>query len=164
MKKQFEHAAADNSVLANNVACIVKNIWLSIANSCSSDKPAKNQISIPKHMKTTLKIYLLAASLLSYGCSASKTTNSATDSATGAENTSSVRDGSSEDKAIIVSSVGEEYRYVKQICPECKFVSQSLISGSGKNSKKHYDILHFRKDGAVVDYYFDINKFFGKGF
>jgi len=71
------------------------------------------------------------------------------------------RDGSSFEKAIIVNSIPEEYQYVKKHCPDCKFVMQSLMQHKGKP----YDVLEFEKPtGEAVSYYFDISKFYGKGF
>jgi len=71
------------------------------------------------------------------------------------------RDGSSFEQAVVVRGVREEYSYVKQVCPNCQFISQSLAH----ENKKPYDILRFRtEDGRTVSYYFDISKFFGKEF
>ena len=71
------------------------------------------------------------------------------------------RDGSTFEKAIIVNSIPEEYQYVKNVCPDCKFVMQSLMQHKGKP----YDVLEYEKPtGEAVSYYFDISKFYGKGF
>ena len=71
------------------------------------------------------------------------------------------KDGSSFEKAIIVNSIPEEYQYVKTACPNCKFVMQSLMMHKGKP----YDVLEYNKpNGETVSYYFDISKFYGKGF
>lgn len=71
------------------------------------------------------------------------------------------RDGSSYEKALIVKSISEEYKYVKKVCLNCQFLSQSL---SYKNNKP-YDILTLKKpDGKKVSYYFVFSFFFGKGF
>ncbi len=70
-----------------------------------------------------------------------------------------INDGSTFEKAIVVSTVEEEYRYVKQVCAECEFIRQSLASNNGKP----YDILEFKKpEGETVFFYFDISNFFGK--
>lgn len=70
-----------------------------------------------------------------------------------------VRDGSSFEKAIIVSNVPEEYEYVRRDCDDCKFIGQSLVFEKGKP----YDILKFQKsDGTSTSYYFDVSKFYGK--
>ena len=71
------------------------------------------------------------------------------------------RDGSSFETAIVVKSVSAEYEYVKKVCPDCKFLGQSLIN----NEKKPYDVLRFvRPNGKEVSYYFDISSFYGKMF
>ncbi|WP_201982407.1 hypothetical protein [Hymenobacter rubidus] len=74
---------------------------------------------------------------------------------------SAERDGSSFEQAIVIRGVAQEYAYVRQVCPDCQFVRQSLTS----ENKKPYDILAFKKsDGSTVSYYFDISKFFGRRF
>ncbi|RXJ50663.1 hypothetical protein [Gelidibacter gilvus] len=71
------------------------------------------------------------------------------------------RDGSSFEKAIIVKSVSEEYDYVRKVCADCQLLGQSLVF----EKKKPYDILQLTKsNGEDISYYFDISKFFGKGF
>lgn len=71
------------------------------------------------------------------------------------------RDGSSFEKAIIAKSVSDEYEYVRKVCSDCQLLGQSLVF----EKKKPYDILRFKKsNGEEVSYYFDISKFFGKGF
>ena len=72
-----------------------------------------------------------------------------------------IRDGSSFEKAIIVNSIAEEYEYIKKVCSDCQLVGQSLVF----EKQKPYDILELRKkNGDKISYYFDISKFFGKGF
>ena len=72
-----------------------------------------------------------------------------------------LRDGSSFEKAIIVKSIAEEYEYVRKVCVDCQLLGQSLVF----EKKKPYDILKFKKsNGENISYYFDISKFFGKGF
>ncbi|WP_157491893.1 hypothetical protein [Gelidibacter mesophilus] len=71
------------------------------------------------------------------------------------------RDGSTYEKAVIVNSIVEEYEYVKKDCQGCQLLGQSL----SHYKNKPYDILSLKKlDGEEVAYYFDISKFFGKGF
>ena len=73
----------------------------------------------------------------------------------------SERDGSSIEKAIIVNSIAEEYQYVRRVCQGYDFLGQALVF----EDKNPYDILTWQKpDGEKVKYYFDISKFFGKGF
>ncbi len=75
------------------------------------------------------------------------------------ESANSNRDGSSFEKAIKVNSIGEEYDYVRKVCPSCKMQKQALVH----NKKNPYDILYFKSpDGKEVQYYFDISSFFGK--
>ena len=74
---------------------------------------------------------------------------------------SAEQNGSSFEQAVVVRGVREEYAYVREVCPDCQFVRQSLT----REGKKPYDVLEFKKpDGSTVSYYFDISKFFGKGF
>jgi len=74
---------------------------------------------------------------------------------------SSERDGSSFEKAVIVNSITEEYEYAKKACQGCQLLGQSLNQHKGKP----YDILRYKNaKGEEVAYYFDISKFFGKGF
>ncbi len=71
------------------------------------------------------------------------------------------RDGSSFETAIIVKSVSDEYAYIRKVCPDCLFLGQSLVF----KKKKPYDVLEVKApDGQEVSYYFDISKFYGKGF
>lgn len=101
-------------------------------------------------MKNIYKIVCLIGILLITSCSASKKA---------ANNI--IRDGSSFEKAIIANSISEEYAYVKKVCPDCKRQMQRLVF----EKKKPYDLLDFKKaNGETVTYYFDISKFFGKGF
>lgn len=75
--------------------------------------------------------------------------------------TSTVPDGSSFEQAIVVKSVIEEYEYVKKVCQDCQLLGQML----SHYKDKPYDILRFTNSkGEEVSYYFDISKFFGKGF
>lgn len=101
-------------------------------------------------MKLKYILFAFALLFLIAGCSSSKKATSA----------GSNQDGSSFDKAIVVKNIGEEYAYVKKVCPGCKFKKQSLES----QGKKYYDLLYYDNSGAEVVYYFDINRFYGKLF
>ena len=71
------------------------------------------------------------------------------------------RNGSSFEKAIIAKSISSEYEYARKVCSDCQLLGQSLVF----EKKKPYDILKFKKpNGEEVSYYFDISKFYGKGF
>lgn len=75
--------------------------------------------------------------------------------------TNTVPDGSSYEQAIVVKSVIEEYDFVKKACPDCELLGQML----SHYKDKPYDILNMKNSkGEEVSYYFDISKFFGKGF
>ena len=68
-------------------------------------------------------------------------------------------DGSSIENAIKVKSVEKEYEIARKLCPDCKLNGQSLTS----KENKYYDVLNFTKpNGEEVNYYFDINSFYGK--
>lgn len=71
------------------------------------------------------------------------------------------RDGSSFEKAIIAESIADEYEYVRKVCSDCQLIEQSLVF----EKKIPYDIIELKKsNGEDVSYYFDISKFYGKGF
>ncbi|MEN8139271.1 MAG: hypothetical protein ABFR62_12645 [Bacteroidota bacterium] len=100
-------------------------------------------------MKKIISLLTIVVMLFISGCGASKSATLG----------SAERDGSSFEKAIIVSSVSEEYEYVRKDCHNCNMLRQSLVF----EKKKPYDILTLEKpDGEQVDYYFDISKFYGK--
>ena len=100
-------------------------------------------------MKQMLKLGFVIGLLIIASCSTTKST----------ENSS--REGSSFETAIVVKSISEEYKYVKKVCPTCQLLGQSLVF----EKKKPYDILRYKKpNGDNVSYYFDISKFYGKGF
>ena len=100
-------------------------------------------------MKSLIKFSIILSFLVATSCSSTKSTLNAE------------RDGSSFEKAIIVNSIAEEYEYTKKVCPNCKFLGQSLVF----HEKKPYDILKYKKpNGKTVSYHFDISSFFGKGF
>lgn len=87
--------------------------------------------------------------MLLSGCTASKINSSA----------NLDRDGSSPEKAIIVSSISEEYEYANKVCNNCSFTQQALVFVK----KKPYDILTLEQpNGEMIEYYFDISKFYGK--
>lgn len=99
-------------------------------------------------MKIKNKIFVTVLLLSVFSCSSSKKSTTNVSNA----------DGSSFQNAIVVSSVSEEYAYVRKVCPECKFKKQTL----GSKGNKYYDLVFFDKAGAEIVYYFDINSFFGK--
>ena len=102
-----------------------------------------------KYMKYTIKLGVIICLLIITSCSSTKNIDT------------TIRDGSSFEKAIVVKSIAEEYEYVKKVCINCQFLSQSLTF----DKKKPYDILELKKsNGENVSYYFDISSFFGKGF
>tara|TARA_R110002051_G_C8387423_1_gene446172 strand:- start:133 stop:438 length:306 start_codon:yes stop_codon:yes gene_type:complete len=101
-------------------------------------------------MKAIKKIGFIICLLILASCSSTK-------------NISTIdRDGSSFEKAIIVNSISEEYEYARKVCSNCQLLGQSLTFNK---KKKPFDVLEFKKEnGEKVSYYFDISKFFGKGF
>lgn len=77
------------------------------------------------------------------------------------------RDGSSFDKAIIITETSDlagttaEYTWLKKYYPGYKMIKQSLVN----HDKKPFDILNIRtKEGTEKDIYFDISSSYGKGF
>ena len=97
--------------------------------------------------------------LIMTSCGTTKNFNSTSGSNTSEESISG--DGSSFQQAIVVKSISEEYEYVKNDCSDCRVIGQSLVF----EKKKPYDILKVQNsDGDIVSYYFDISKFYGKGF
>lgn len=96
-----------------------------------------------------VKILLVVTILILVSCSSSK------------DVVNSNRDASSFNNAVIAKSIAEEYEYVKRVCLECQFLSQSLVF----RKNRPYDVLRFRNpSGEEVTYYFDISEFYGKGF
>jgi len=68
-------------------------------------------------------------------------------------------DGSSYEKAIKVKNIEQEYEYLKKICTNCKLLEQRLT----EYNNKPYDVIKLKKiNGEIVEYYFDISKFYGK--
>lgn len=103
-------------------------------------------------------ILLLIVVLIQVQCSSTKSSKQASSESSVGE---TVRDASSFEKAIVVKSIREEYEWVEKNYPGSKMLQQSL---SFKN-KKPYDILSFTlSDGSKRDFYFDVSKFYGKGF
>lgn len=101
---------------------------------------------------------LVCIVLLNGACSSSKQVSAKQADAT-AEVGDAERDGSSFEKAIIAKSIDAEYAWLRKNCTDCKFLGQSLRQNKGK----HYDVLTVQlSDGSKKDYYFDINRFFGK--
>jgi hypothetical protein len=69
------------------------------------------------------------------------------------------RDGSTQEKAVVVKSINAEYEWIKTNYPGSKVTRQALL-GSGK---KHFDLLTFvTRNGETREAYFDISSFFGK--
>ncbi|OUS00965.1 hypothetical protein A9Q86_09465 [Flavobacteriales bacterium 33_180_T64] len=101
-------------------------------------------------MKAIIKFGLIVSLLITTSCASTKNIGHTTE-----------RDGTSFAKAIIVKSIAEEYEYVRKACSDCQLLGQSLIF----EKKKPYDILNLKKsNGETISYYFDISKFYGKGF
>lgn len=78
---------------------------------------------------------------------------------------SSANDGSSFDKAMVITETSEkqgvdaEYVWIAKTYPGAKTSSQSLTY----HDKKPYDILHIiTADGKAMAVYFDISNFYGK--
>jgi len=116
--------------------------------SCSGTKAAKTQTSATSENQTSTAGLNGSAA----GSKSKNETSSANDKNT-------AKDGSSVKNAIKVKSIQEEYQIVRKICPDCKINGQSLIS----EGNKHYDLLRATNEkGEEVNYYFDINSFFGK--
>ncbi|NQY07555.1 MAG: hypothetical protein HRT68_15505 [Flavobacteriaceae bacterium] len=100
-------------------------------------------------MKEIKKIGLIVCLIIMASCSSTKNIGNVQ------------RDGSSFEKAIIANSISSEYEYVRKVCSDCQLLGQSLVF----EKKKPYDILKLKKpNGEEVSYYFDISKFYGKGF
>jgi len=74
------------------------------------------------------------------------------------KNKMSKQDGLSFETALKVNSVAEEYDFVRLNCQDCTFIRQALV----EHKKKPYDILTLEKpNGDEINYYFDINSFYG---
>ncbi|QOI97672.1 MAG: hypothetical protein HRU69_09280 [Flammeovirgaceae bacterium] len=98
----------------------------------------------PDHLAPFFLIVLFTAWA---GCSSTHTT------------TSTIRDGSSIEKAVVVKSIREEYQWVQEHYPNSRVIGQALLKRGGK----HYDELTFvTPSGDTKKAYFDINSFFGK--
>jgi hypothetical protein len=71
------------------------------------------------------------------------------------------RDGSSPASAIIVSSAGEEYSWVRRYCPGYTVAGQYLTP---EVDGKRFDMLVLHStEGDERKVYFDISSFYGKG-
>ena len=71
------------------------------------------------------------------------------------------KDGSSFEKAVTVNTISEEYEWLGQYFPGYKFILQSLLF----DKKQPYDVLEIVTiDGETLNIYFNISKFYGKGF
>ncbi len=71
------------------------------------------------------------------------------------------RDGETFEKAIIVNSIGEEYKWIEKKYPGSRIQGQALVRKDGKP----FDILTFvTANGETKKAHFDISRFFGKGF
>ena len=72
---------------------------------------------------------------------------------------SRVRDGSTPDKALLVSSVPDEYQWVRTNCPAYEVVTQTLVEVGGKR----YDMLTLRSGaGEMRQLFFDISTVAGR--
>lgn len=116
-------------------------------------------------------VTLLAVMLLLASCSSSKkaiSTNDATGvSVNQLSSNTTQADGSSFEKAIVINEKSEstgidaEYAWLKKNYPGYKTKSQQLAN----HNKKPFDIITIETaQSKLVDVYFDISKFFGKGF
>ena len=110
------------------------------------------------------KIALIPLIVLATAC---HSTRHATKTPAGTEqsSSSSVRDGSSYENAIVIQEkhegpgVDAEYKWIRQHYPGSKTKSQALTNKNGKP----YDILTIQTaDGTEKKIYFDISNFFGK--
>jgi uncharacterized protein YcfL len=72
---------------------------------------------------------------------------------------SSERDGTSVEKAVIAKSIDAEYQWVASRYPGSDVVAQSLMT----KNRKPYDRLEVMlSNGQTIFVYFDISSFFGK--
>jgi hypothetical protein len=107
--------------------------------------PKTNRMKKSKHFALLFLSLLLLAS-----CSPSKSLS---------ELSPADRDGTSFEKAVIVTSVKAEYEWLAIHYPGYKMKMQSLVD----HKKKTYDILSIvTAAGLEKDFYFDISEFFGK--
>lgn len=110
-------------------------------------------------MKKLLFVFLaISLAIAAPSCTTSKSLATTTSDSDGSSTTD--RDGSSYEKAVIVNSIRDEYDWVRQRYPQAQMVQQALMF----EKKKPYDLLTFRIDGKERTFYFDISKFYGKGF
>jgi ABC-type phosphate transport system substrate-binding protein len=115
-------------------------------------------------LNNILRGFLIASLLLTTACATQRNTqqpgNNQSETTSGPiDNTG--RDGSSFDLAIIVNSISEEYAWIRKTYPGSQVNAQALVRHDGK----HFDVLTFTtSDGETRKAYFDISRFFGKGF
>jgi len=109
------------------------------------------------------KIALISLIVLGIACHSTK--HAARTPTTGTEQSSSTRDGSSYENAIVIQEkhegpgVDAEYKWIREHYPGSKTLSQALTNKNGKP----YDILTIQTaDGTEKKVYFDISNFFGK--
>jgi len=70
-------------------------------------------------------------------------------------------DGSSYETAVVANNVSGEYEWIREHYPGSQVEMQSL----SQNGKKYYDVITIQlQDGSKKAVYFDINKFYGRGF
>lgn len=107
-------------------------------------------------MKRLFIMAFIAGSMLLASCSSHKNIVNAN---------SSDRDGSSYEKAIVITETHEqagidaEYAWIRQHYPGAKTQGQALMY----RDKKPFDLIHvLTSEGNKVDVYFDISDFFGK--
>ena len=68
------------------------------------------------------------------------------------------RDGTSVEKALIVGSIDEEYRWLWAHYPGCETQEQRLES----RGDRPFDVVTIRtRQGAEVEVYFDVSRLFG---
>jgi hypothetical protein len=117
-------------------------------------------VTKPIIMKKIVLLFVIAIS-----CAACSGTKKVVNSGTAATISASDRDGSSYEKAVIVTEkhemqgINAEYAWIQNKYPGYKTVSQSL----NYKDKTPYDIIHIlTADGKAMAIYFDISNYFGK--
>jgi hypothetical protein len=104
------------------------------------------------------KLIILVTAVLSF-CIACKNVTSSSTPGQQAYVEVFMRDGSSFERAVVVNSIEEEYRWVTQRIQSKQLKKQRLVF----YRKKPYDILTFiLTDGTDEDFYFDVSTFYGK--
>jgi len=81
------------------------------------------------------------------------------------KSSSSAKDGSDFEKAIVIDKksegpgIAEEYKWLKENYPGYTLITQSLQ----QKDKRYFDVMKIKtKDGDEKNIYFDITNFFGK--